>query len=46
MFKLVLEKAEDSTRDETCDPCIAKWILYHWTTRQVLYLPFLLLKLP
>ena len=23
------------TRDQTCVPCIAKWLLAHWTTRQV-----------
>ena len=23
-----------STRDRTCGPCLAKWILNHWTTRE------------
>ena len=23
------------TRDQTCVPCIARWILNHWTTRKV-----------
>ncbi|XP_059737519.1 uncharacterized protein [Bos taurus] len=23
------------TRDRTCDPGIGRWILYHWTTREV-----------
>ena len=23
------------TRDQTCAPCIARWILNHWTTREV-----------
>ena len=23
------------TRDRTCVPCIARWILNHWTTRKV-----------
>ena len=23
------------TRDQTCVPCIGKWILNHWTTREV-----------
>ena len=23
------------TRDRTCVPCIGRWILYHWTTREV-----------
>ena len=23
------------TRDRTCIPCIGRWILYHWTTREV-----------
>ena len=25
------------TRDQTCIPCIARWILNHWTTREVPY---------
>ena len=24
------------TRDRTCVPCIGRWILYHWTTKEVL----------
>ena len=23
------------TRDQTCVPCTGRWILYHWTTREV-----------
>ena len=23
------------TRNQTCAPCIARWILNHWTTREV-----------
>ena len=23
-----------STRDRTCGPCLGKWILNHWTTRE------------
>ena len=23
------------TRDRTCVPCIGRWILYHWATREV-----------
>ena len=23
------------TRDQTCVPCIGRWILYHWTSREV-----------
>ena len=25
------------SREQTHVPCIAKWILNHWTTREVLY---------
>ena len=28
------------TRDETCLPCIGRWILNHWTTREVPALTF------
>ena len=27
---------QDATRDETRVPCIAQWILNHWTTRETL----------
>ena len=30
------------TRDQTPVPCIAGWILNHWTTREVPVYPFLL----
>ena len=26
------------TGDQTCVPCIGRWILHHWTTREVLWL--------
>ena len=27
------------TRNQTCVPCIGRWILNHWTTREVPYCP-------
>ena len=27
------------TRDQTCVPCIGWWVLYHWATREVLFIP-------
>ena len=33
-----LQLVESSqTRDRTRVPCIGRWILYHWTTREVLW---------
>ena len=32
-------------RDQTCVPCIARWILNHWTTREGLALKHFKLKL-
>ena len=33
-----LQRVESSwTRDQTPVPCIGRWILYHWTTREVLH---------
>ena len=29
------------TRDRTCVPCTGRWILSHWTTREVLRYPYL-----
>ena len=29
------------TRDQTPVPCIGRWILYHWTTREVLHFNFI-----
>ena len=44
---LVAPKHVDSsqTRNQTCDPCVRKWILNHWTTKEVLdfFLLFLVL---
>ena len=33
------------TRDQSCVPCIASWILNHWTTRESPYLYYLLSRL-
>ena len=26
------------TRDQTCVPCVGRWVLVHWTTREVLFI--------
>ena len=32
------------TRDRTRVPCIGRWILNHWTTREIPQLPFMLMS--
>ena len=41
-----LQHVESSwTRDQTLVPCIGRWILYHWTTREVLHVNFILVDM-
>ena len=41
-----LQRVESSwTRDQTPVPCIGRWILYHWTTREVLHVNFILVDM-